>query len=869
MGAGERIRNACVAGTALLGAALTSVGAVGPASATSSFSFTRLAGADRFDTARLVAQTAFPGGATTALLANGALAHFPDALAGSYLAGNGHGPILLSNLDDIPAPTSQALSSLGVKNVVILGGTAAVDDNVATQLRGAGYQVSRLGGATRYDTAQAVAENPPAAYVGSDAAAKKTAIVASGENFPDALVSGPLGYANAFPVLITPRDSLASQTQKVLTDLGIQSVLIPGGTAAVSQAVEGQIQGMGITTKRFAGADRTDTAAQVATFAVQSLGFSAAKIDLARGDDPADSLSGASVGGVTKTPLQLASNPTTLCSASATYLKNNSPTLTSGYIFGGTVAISQAVQDEATTDARNPNTVAVSASPSTVAANGTATSAVVATVTSGSTPVAGDPVRFTLSGSPGGACGTLSSANATTDASGKASTTYSASTTAGTCTVVATEANGGGSGSTTITQNPANSVTVAANPASVPATGATPSTIAATVKSPSGAAVSGDTVTFTTSGTPAAACGTVSPASGTTDSSGNVNAVYTASSTSGFCTITATESATGSQGQARIDQTSTSSPPATVTITPSSKTLPANGTSTQTFMAQVTNAAGAVSNDPVSFTTSGSPSAACGNLSQPTVSPTDTNGNATVTYTASSTQGTCTITATEANGGAKATATVTQSPPLYNTAITTDKTSVSADGSKVQITVVVTDSTGKGVPSDIVTFRFDPHPTGACGSAPSATTNGFGTATTTYIASTTPGFCTITATEQSGSSAQTTITQTQSPTQPPSPPSANQVNVSAVQNGTLYSVTATVTDSSGKPVAADNVAFAVSPPPTAPSTKCGMVSDTTKTTGATGQASTIYTPSNAGSLTCTVTATEAATGGSGSASVPQ
>src|SRR5207302_6867354 len=115
---------------------------------------------------------------------------------------------------------------------------------------------------------------------------------ASGTAFPDALVSGAMGYASAFPVLITDPSTLSGQTRDALSSLGIKTVLIPGGTAAVSSTVESSITSMGIATHRFAGVNRSDTAAKVADYERDNLGFGNDMVDIARGDDPGDSLSG-------------------------------------------------------------------------------------------------------------------------------------------------------------------------------------------------------------------------------------------------------------------------------------------------------------------------------------------------------------------------------------------------------------------------------------------------------------------------------------------------------------------------------------------------------------------------------------------------
>ena len=98
-----------------------------------------------------------------------------------------------------------------------------------------------------------------------------------------------------------------------------------------------------------------------------------------------------------------------------------------------------------------PPAVDVVASPTSLPANGTSTSALTATVTTGSGVAFDDPVSLTTTPSVAGSCG-IATATGSTNASGQVTSTYTASTTAGTCTITATEANGGTTGTAVITQ---------------------------------------------------------------------------------------------------------------------------------------------------------------------------------------------------------------------------------------------------------------------------------------------------------------------------------------------------------------------------------------------------------------------------------
>ena len=321
---------------------------------TSQFSgFDRLAGDDRFGTAADIAVKTF-GTSGTVLLANGLEDHLVDSLAGNYLAGFEDAPILLTGDGGIPPATLTALETLGATRVIILGGTDAVSAAQATQLD-ATYDVSRVGGRDRYQTAALIATTPPASYVGA-----ATAIVArgDGQQFADALVAGPISFRAQFPILLTRPDSLPLESQQALETLAINRVIIAGGTDAVSESTAAQIRlprGDGfITTKRVAGPNKFSTAVAMARFATGELAFPRLHVDLARGDVGADALTGGPHTGRVGGYILLTEGPTVLGAAAEGYLAEEAITLEGGHVFGGTAAISDAVVAQAT-DVANSN----------------------------------------------------------------------------------------------------------------------------------------------------------------------------------------------------------------------------------------------------------------------------------------------------------------------------------------------------------------------------------------------------------------------------------------------------------------------------------------------------------------------------------
>ncbi|WP_285116155.1 cell wall-binding repeat-containing protein [Leifsonia sp. fls2-241-R2A-40a] len=88
----------------------------------------RAAGADRYGTAVAVAQSIFPT-SYNAFLATGS--NFPDALAESSLATTQMGPLFTTPSTCVPAATKAEIQWLGISNVVLIGGPAALGPGVA------------------------------------------------------------------------------------------------------------------------------------------------------------------------------------------------------------------------------------------------------------------------------------------------------------------------------------------------------------------------------------------------------------------------------------------------------------------------------------------------------------------------------------------------------------------------------------------------------------------------------------------------------------------------------------------------------------------------------------------------------------------
>jgi len=410
---GRRMR----AGAALGAVALVALLVPGPsAGATGGFTTTRIAGSSRYATAAQIAIDSY-GKASGIILATGET--FPDALAASFLAGYVNSPILLTQRTSLPQATQAAFDTLGVKEVVILGGTAAISSELESKLKET-YSVVRLSGQDRFATAANVALAVNSGDIG-ELDGHRTAFLTYGYGFADALAVGPLAFAGRYPILLNGQGALGTPAKVALQRLEITHVVIVGGI--ISKQVEDDLTQMSITFERVQGADRFATAAAVADFALTRLHFINDHVNLARGVDPtnpelgfADALAGSVHAGVEHAPLLL-THPTELSKATLAWLEKNAPTLATGDILGGESAVSKTVQSEATAAARraagtvfeidqakhtytlafgdgDPNTVVTYAAGDTFLVDGA-----IATMSQFESAITvGDRVRFTTAG---------------------------------------------------------------------------------------------------------------------------------------------------------------------------------------------------------------------------------------------------------------------------------------------------------------------------------------------------------------------------------------------------------------------------------------------------------------------------------------
>lgn len=254
----------------------------------------RLFNTDRYQTAAVVSEHAFPSGADIAYLVSGEI--FADGLSAGAAAAQEGGPVLLSTRASLPPATASELARLDPTTVVIVGGTPSLSAEVEAEVRAVdpGMSVVRVAGADRFETSRMIAER---AFESAS-----SAFIATGLRFPDALAAGPAAAARSGPVLLVDggRASLDAATEATLESLGVAWAGVVGGEDAVSRGILEDLDAE-LDVRRFAGTNRFATA--VALLEV----FSAVDtVYIASGERFEDAIAGAAAAGARDAAMLLA-----------------------------------------------------------------------------------------------------------------------------------------------------------------------------------------------------------------------------------------------------------------------------------------------------------------------------------------------------------------------------------------------------------------------------------------------------------------------------------------------------------------------------------------------------------------------------------
>lgn len=193
----------------------------------------------------------------------------------------------------------------------------------------------RIAGQTRYETMSAMVDKFSPVKGGA-------AILASAENYPDALTASALSGAQNAPIILTAPNSLSDEARSQLEAIKPSRLYIVGGEAAVSKATAQAAAAAASCEKvtRFAGDTRYETALKIA----DEIGQNNDAVIIATGEHFADALSISPYAQHFEAPIILSSPNSGLSAEAVALIKSKG--FSKAIIVGGTNAVPSAVNQQ-------------------------------------------------------------------------------------------------------------------------------------------------------------------------------------------------------------------------------------------------------------------------------------------------------------------------------------------------------------------------------------------------------------------------------------------------------------------------------------------------------------------------------------------
>jgi peptidoglycan hydrolase-like amidase len=206
---------------------------------------------------------------------------------------------------------------------------------MSTNFTFSGFPIERIQGADRYETAVKIAQKafPTTA---------PAVVLASGENFADALTGSALAGSAGGPLLLTRKGALPASTAVALAQFAPSTIYVMGGSAAVATSTVDAVGELlpGAEIRRVAGVNRYQTAREAADLVYGLSGSTSAIV--VNGELWPDAASASALAYGQKIPILLAL-PGELGEHAGAYLAERRPVTT--LMVGGPAVLPQAVHD--------------------------------------------------------------------------------------------------------------------------------------------------------------------------------------------------------------------------------------------------------------------------------------------------------------------------------------------------------------------------------------------------------------------------------------------------------------------------------------------------------------------------------------------
>lgn len=287
----------------------------------------RLSGNDRYDTSAQIALNGWSSGSEDAVIACGS--SYYDALSATPLAKKLDAPILLTESSSLTPVTKQALQTLKVKNVYIIGGTGILSSSIDTELQSMGINTQRIFGQTLYDTnieiAKRVATTPSKIFV------------CTSEDFADSLSVSPVASMEQEPIILVPNDNMPQSVSDYINanSTNITTSYVIGYSDEINDIVANQFP----NPQRILGSDRYSR--NIAINQKFNDIFDKNYITLASGEQFPDALSGSALASKLSSPIVLVNNSPS--NDTKSYYQQRISDLSKIYIFGGAAVVPDSI----------------------------------------------------------------------------------------------------------------------------------------------------------------------------------------------------------------------------------------------------------------------------------------------------------------------------------------------------------------------------------------------------------------------------------------------------------------------------------------------------------------------------------------------
>ena len=211
----------------------------------------KIVGSNRTDTAVKISKDGWASAETVILVNDSAI---PDALTATPLAHAKKAPILLTGKGGLNKATADEIKRLGAKNVIMIGGDAVLPAKVEKALKDLKVKTDRVKGATREETALAIAKRLDGIKDVSE-----IAVVNGTTGLADAVSVAAAAAEKGMPIILANPKKGLSVAEKFIKAESIKASFVIGGKTALPKKLVSNLPGK----QRVEGSNRNDTNAKV------------------------------------------------------------------------------------------------------------------------------------------------------------------------------------------------------------------------------------------------------------------------------------------------------------------------------------------------------------------------------------------------------------------------------------------------------------------------------------------------------------------------------------------------------------------------------------------------------------------------------